>query len=182
MRPGCGELVGASLRKPVIVAGGARKIGVPGYLEAYRTTGLRGVCGQPQDFHPSGGHIGAIPVEKHQEDLRRRRGRRGRFDRSRGWGRGWRESINQAGDKVVRVVTSAITQIGVRDIQRRPSNGEIAVVEIEGEGRAQVVSDPGYSLITELPAAVVEQLPDARDPQSIEDVRRADTEPDMRRN
>src|SRR6202030_4324458 len=79
-------------------------------------------------------------------------------------------------------VGGAITQIGLRDIERRPSGGEIAVVEIEGEGRAEIVADPGYPLITELPAAVVEELSDARDFQPVENVDRPHSEPDMRRN
>src|SRR5207253_9299564 len=42
--------------------------------------------------------------------------------------------------------------------------------------------DPGYTLIAKLPAAVVEELPNTRDFEPVEDVRSADSEPKMRCN
>src|SRR4029077_8742558 len=83
---------------------------------------------------------GAIPVEKHQEDLRRRGRWSGRGGRDRGGPRRRRESVDQAGDKVVGTVAGAIAKIGIRDAEGRLGGGKISVVEIEGEGRAEVIS------------------------------------------
>ena len=95
----------ATLREPLVVAGGTRKIGVAGDLDLNRTTrlvmGYRGL----EDLHPLGRDVIFIPVEEHQVDLmgwrRRWCGRRWRRCRRRRRAKHHR----QAGDDILRTLS-----------------------------------------------------------------------------
>ena len=59
----------------------------------------------------------------------------------------------------------------------RLGSGEIAIVEIESEGRAEIIADAGDPLIAELPGAVVDELPDPRQLHPVGKLHRPDPNP-----
>src|ERR1700751_219713 len=111
----------------------------------------------PQNIHSSRRNIGAIPGEEYKEHLSRRGWRRsGYCDRD---GRRWlrrREPVDEARDKIIRVIARTVPQTGVGDSECRLRGAEITVIEIEGEGRVEVIANAGNALVTELPSAVIE--------------------------
>src|SRR6516162_9465641 len=122
----------------------------------------------PGGYDPSAGQGG--PAQ--------RLGRRRLGERS-GDGGQRREAVDQARDEVVGVGTGAVVQGRIGDPECRLRCRQVAVVEVDGKNRVDVVMQTGYRLVTELPAAVVEQYCPTGDFDTVEDVHRTDSDADM---